>query len=101
MLEEVHFRDEVPTPFEICNKCERNDGLLVISDRSVIFHNMSYDWVVATPNEKILAWSTGPCNGRGNSLQTEGVAMLSVTVFFTLIVAYTKNKPLMVTFFFQ
>ena len=55
ILKGVHFHDEVPTPFEICNKCERNDGLLAISDGSVILHNMSYGWVVATPNGKILA----------------------------------------------
>ena len=68
MLEGVHFCDEVPTPFEICNECEKNDGLLAISDGSVIFHDMSYGWVVATPNGGILAWSVGPCNGHGNSL---------------------------------
>ena len=68
LLDGVHFLDEVPTPFEICNKCKKDDGLLAILDGSVIFHDMSYGWVVATPNGRILAWSAGPCNERGNSL---------------------------------
>ena len=31
MLERVHFCDKVPIPFKICDECEKNDGLLVIS----------------------------------------------------------------------
>ena len=43
---------------------------------------MSNIWVVATPNGKIL---DGPYNSYGNSLQAEGVGMLSVTVFLSLV----------------
>ena len=77
---------------------QKNDGFLAVSDGLVIFHYMNYGWVVATPNGKILAWSEGPCNGKGNSLQAKGVGMLSVTVFFALMVEYTKSGLLMVTF---
>ena len=59
---------------------------------------MSYGWVVATPDGKILAWSAGPCNGRGNSLRAEGVGMLSVTVFFALIKEYTGKELSSITF---
>ena len=54
MLKRVQFCNGVPISFEICNKCKKNDGLLAISDGSVIFHNTSYGWVVATPNGGIL-----------------------------------------------
>ena len=64
----------------------------------MIFHSMSYGWVVATPNGKILAWSVGPCNGRGNSLQAEAVDIVLVIVLFALITEYTKNEPLTVSF---
>ena len=40
--EGIKFCKDVPTPFEFCNKYERNDALLAISDGSVILHNMSY-----------------------------------------------------------
>ena len=39
-----------------------------------------------------------PCNERGNSLQAEGVGMLSVTVFFVLITEYTQKELLSVMF---
>ena len=68
LLEGVYFLNGDPSPFAICKECEKHDRLLAVSDGSVIFHNMSYGWVVATPNGKILAWSAGPCNGRGSSL---------------------------------
>ena len=68
LLEGVHFLNGDPSPFAICEECKKNDGLLAVSDGSVILHNMSYGWVVATPDGKILAWSAGPCNRRGNSL---------------------------------
>ena len=68
LLEGVHFLSGDLSPSAICEECKKNDGLLVVSDGLVILHNMSYDWVVETPDGKILAWSAGPCNRRGNSL---------------------------------
>ena len=50
LLKGVHFLDEVPIPFDIGEECKKHDGLLAVSDGSVIFHNMSYGWVVATSN---------------------------------------------------
>ena len=52
LLERIHFWEDFPNPFEICNECEINNGLLAILDGSMIIHNMSYGWVVAIPNGK-------------------------------------------------
>ena len=75
-----------------------NNVLLAILDGSIIIPNMSYGWVVATQNGKILAWYAGLYNNKGNSFCTEGVGMLSATVFFALISEYTNNQLLTVTF---
>lgn len=40
--------------------------LLTVSDGSVLFHNMSFNWVLATLNGDMLAADAGPCSGRGN-----------------------------------
>ena len=48
LSEGVHFLNVDPSPFVICKECENHEGLLAVSDGSVIFHNMSYGWVVAT-----------------------------------------------------
>ena len=98
LLEEVQFLDGFSSPFAIVEECEKHDALLAVSDGLVILHNMSYGWVVATPDGKIFAWSAGPCNGRGNSLRAEGVRMLSVTVFFALIKEYTGRNISSITF---
>ena len=68
LLEEVQFLEGFSSPFAIVQECEKHEALLAVSDGSVILHNMSYGWVVATPDGKILAWSAGLCNGQGNSL---------------------------------
>ena len=62
---------------------------------------MSYRWVVATPNGKIIAWIVGPCNSCGNSLQAEGMGMLSVTIFLSLLSECPNKGPLTVTFDFD
>ena len=98
LLEGVQFLSGYSSPYAIVEECEKHDALLAVSDGSVILHNMSYGWVVATPDGKILAWSAGPCNGRGNSLRAEGVGMLSVTVFFALIKEYTEKDLSSITF---
>ena len=67
LLEGVHFLDGFSSPYAIVEECKEHDALLAVSDGSVILHNMSYGWVVATPDGKILVWSADPCNGRGNS----------------------------------
>ena len=69
LLEEVQFLEGFSSPFAIVEECKKHDALLAVSDGSVILHNMSYGWVVATPDGKILAWSAGPCNEQGNSLR--------------------------------
>ena len=73
LLEGVQFLDGFSSPYAIVEECEEHDALLAVSDGLVILHNMSYGWVVATPDGKILAWSAGPCNGQGNSRRAEGV----------------------------
>ena len=98
LLEGVYFLDGDLSLFAICKEFEKHDGLLAVLDGSVIFHNMSYDWVVATPDGRILVWSVVLCNRGGNSLRAEGVGMLSVTVFFALTMENTLKEPLLVTF---
>ena len=60
LLEGVHFLDGFSSPYLIMEECEKHDALLAVSGGSVILHNMSYGWVIATPDGKIMAWSTGP-----------------------------------------
>jgi len=62
--------------------------LISVSDGSVIFHHMSSGWVIATPDGKRLVGSKGQCDGRSNSLRTEGAGMLSATMFLSIMVQY-------------
>ena len=66
--------------------------LLAVSDGSVLFHNMSFGWILATPSGLRLVGAAGPCNGRGNSLRAEGAGMLSVTLFIAILTKYLKMK---------
>ena len=63
--------------------------LLTVSDGSVIFHNMSFGWVLATPKGDVIIEGAGPCRGHSNSLRSEGAGMLIVTVFILLILEFT------------
>ena len=65
--------------------------LLTVSDGSVIFHNMSFGWVLATPKGDVIIEGAGPCRGRGNSLRSEGAGMLTVTVFISLVLEFTRK----------
>jgi hypothetical protein len=86
-LEEVHFYtddrhqniDKIPI---LHNKC---GYLLSVSDGSVKFHNMSFGWIIATPEGRRLAAGCGPCEGSSNSLCSEGAGMLAATLFIALI----------------
>ena len=89
LLEDVEFyttEDGWPDFYEIAEELRKHGHLICVSDGSVIFHNMSFGWVLATPTGKRLVGSKGPCNGRGNSLRAEGAGMLSATVFFSIMV---------------
>ena len=89
LLEEFTFNNEYINPFEIMELHDQHKSLLTVSDGSVVFHNMSFGWVLATPNGDILAYGAGLCNGRGNSLRSEGAGMITVTIFMSLILEYT------------
>jgi hypothetical protein len=76
--------------FKPMANCSRNtETWILISSirwfREVKFHDMSFGWILTTPTSKRLAAAAEPCNGRGNSLQTEGAGMLSVTMSIALI----------------
>ncbi|OEU21556.1 hypothetical protein FRACYDRAFT_235180 [Fragilariopsis cylindrus CCMP1102] len=89
LLEDVEFyttEDGWPDFYEIAEELRKHGHLICVSDGSVIFHNMSFGWVLATPTGKRLVGSKGPCNGRRNSLRAEGAGMLSATVFFSIMV---------------
>jgi hypothetical protein len=62
--------------------------ILQVSDGSVITHDMSFGWIMATPTGKRLTGAKGPCNGRGNSLRAEGAGMLSAPMFLLLLIEY-------------
>jgi hypothetical protein len=87
LLQDVHFFLE-----------DGYSNVLAVSDGSVKFHDMSFGWVLATPTGKRLAPAAGPCNGRGNSLRTEGAGMLSVTMFIALIKHYLKKEKMKILF---
>ena len=61
-------------------------SLLTVSNGSVIFHNMSFGWILATPNGDLLAYGAGPNNGRGSSFRSKGAGMLTVIVFMCKII---------------
>jgi hypothetical protein len=65
-----------------------------VSDGSVIFHDMSFGWVIATPDGKRLVGSKGPCNGRGNSLRAEGAGLLSLTMFLAIMTQYLEIEQI-------
>ena len=63
------------------NTINMDTYLLCVSDGSVINHDMSFGWILATPFGIWMVGSKGTCNGRGNSLRAEGAGMLSGTLF--------------------
>jgi hypothetical protein len=67
---------------------EKHSHLICVSDGSVITHDMSFWWILATPQGTRLIGSKGPCNGRGNSLRAEGAGMLSGTLFLSILSEY-------------
>jgi len=78
--------------FEIMTQHEQHGHLLAVSDGSVLFHNMSFGWILSTPDGVRLVGAAGPCNGRGNSLRAEGAGMLSVTMFISILTEHFKMK---------
>ena len=78
--------------------CFNKEGhIITVSDGSVIFHNMSFGWVLASPDGTALAQGARPCSGRGNSLQSEGAGMLAVTVLMSLVLTFTNRTNLSLT----
>ena len=55
---------------------------------------MSFGWILATPDGRILAQGAGPCNGRGNSLRSEGAGMLAITVLISLVLTFTSHPSI-------
>jgi hypothetical protein len=53
---------------------------------------MLFGWIIATPDGRQLAAGCGPCQGRGNSLRSEGAGMLAATLFMALISHHMKHK---------
>ena len=71
--------------------------MICVSDGSVIKHDMSFGWVLATPHGTRTVGSKGPCNGRGNALRAEGAGMLLGTIFLSILSNYL-NQELKITF---
>ena len=85
LLDEVNFSDGFPNPFAIMNYFDKEWHFITVSDGSVIFHNMSFGWVLASPDVTLWAQEAGQCAGCGNLLRSEGAGMLAVTVFMSLV----------------
>jgi hypothetical protein len=97
LLADVHFYttdDGCPDLYELQKEHDIHGYLISVSDGSVIFHNMSFGWVLATPEGKRLVGSKGPCNGRGNLLRAEGAGMLSVTMFLSVMIQYLEIQQI-------
>jgi hypothetical protein len=97
LLADVHFYttdDGRPDFFELIHEHDQHGHLISVSDGSVIFHDMSFGWVIATPDGKRLVGSKGPCNGRGNSLRAEGAGLLSVTMFLAIMAQYLEIEQI-------
>jgi hypothetical protein len=94
LLEEVHFYtdDGHQNIDEILILHDKFGHLLSVSDGSVKFHNMSFGWIIATPDGRRLAAGCGPCEGRSNSLRSEGAGMLAATLFMALISYHMNHK---------
>jgi hypothetical protein len=77
-LEEVHlYTDNGHQNIdEILTLHDQLGHLLSVSEGSVIFYNMPFGWVIATPDGRRLAAGCSPCEGRGNSLCSEGAGMM-------------------------
>jgi len=100
LLAYIHFyTTSEGTPLTLTKVIEahtKHGYILQVSDGSVMTHNMSFGWVIATPEGDRLIGAKGPCRGRGNSLRAEGAGMLSATMFLSLITKYLKIEPLTV-----
>ena len=78
--------------------CFNKEGhIITVSDGSVIFHDMSFGWVLASPDYTVLTQGAGPCAGCGNLLQSEGAGMLAVTVFMSSVLKFTNRTNLSLT----
>jgi len=95
-LQEIHFYtdDGFANLDEILTVHDKEGYLLSVSDGSVKFHNMSFGWIIASPDGQRLAAGAGagPCQGRGNSLRSEGAGMLSATLFLALISHHMEHQ---------
>ena len=79
--------------------CSNKEGhLITVSDGSDIFQDMSFGWVLASPDGTVLAQDAGPCTGRGNLLRSEEAGMLVVTVFMSSVLTYTNRTNLSLTY---
>jgi hypothetical protein len=80
-------------------KAHKTHGYIIqVSDGSVITHDMSFGWIMATPTGERLIGAKGPYNGRGNSLRVKGAGMLSATMFLLLLIEYLQILPLTVVY---
>jgi hypothetical protein len=100
LLNNVQFyttMDGGPDFYEIIAEYNKHGNLVCVSDGSVKFHNMSFGWVLATPDGKRLMGAKGPCRGRGNSLRAEGAGMLSITMIIAIMVQFLNITEIKIT----
>ena len=95
-----HIYNQIATTIDDVLKAHNKDGYLIaVSDGSVKHvHQMSFDWVLSTAGGVHLATSYGGCDGRGNSLRTKAVRMLSISLFIALLVKYSRRTNIKIIY---
>ena len=84
--------EEGITIVQILLEHDAADGLLVVSDGSVRYHNMVFGWVLSDlKTQKILATGSCPGYGKGCSLQAETYGMLAVITYVRLICKFLQR----------
>ena len=81
--------EEGVTLVQILMEHDEAEGLLIVSDGSVRYHNMSFGWVLSNPKtRKILVTGSGPGYGKGCSLRAEAYGMLAAITYVHLVCKY-------------
>lgn len=76
----------------LISKLNQHEFLLFVSDGSVNFHNMTFGWILNTPEREHLAAVNGLSSGRGSLLQLEADGMLSASLFYAILREFFDNE---------
>ena len=82
----------------LISKLNEHDFLLFVSDGSVDFHDMAFEWILSTPKGERLVAANGPSSGRGSSLRSEADGMLSASLFCAILREFCDNETIKAQF---